>query len=150
MYPRFSGLYDPQSGHKLDGRPYPKGMSISSRPVADTYTYGRDETIQVSVDFGQPVTADEHDYVVLDFVSEETQKLAHYASGNGTNVLVFGYTVDERNREDSGISVDLSADLEITATGKEDVAYDHNPPGAINSLDVDPKHQVDGSLLDGG
>ncbi len=149
VYPRFSGLYDSQSGHKLDGRPYPKEMSISSRPVADTYTYGRDENIEVSVDFGQPVTAGDLAHVILGLDTDLNEKLAEYASGNGTNVLVFRYSVDERDSDDDGISVDLPDNLEITATNKDDVAYDHNPVGAINSLDEDIKHKVDGSLLDG-
>ena len=149
VYPRFSGLYDAQGSHKLDGRPYPKEMSITSTPISEPDTYGRDEIIEVSVDFGQSVTADDHDYVLLGLDTDLTQKLAEYASGNGTNVLVFRYSVDERDRDDDGISVELPDSLEITATDKEDVPFDHNPPGAINSLDEDPNHKIFGFLTSG-
>ena len=149
VYPRFSGLYDAQGSHKLDGRPYPKEMSITSTAISETYTYGRDEIIEVSVDFGQSVTAGDLAHVILGLDTDLSEKLAEYASGNGTNVLVFRYSVDERDRDDDGISVDLPDNLEITATDKEDVPYDHNPVGAIISLDEDPKHKVDGSLLGG-
>ena len=149
VYPTFAGLTQPKADHKLDGRPYPKEMSITSTAISETYTYGRDENIEVGVDFGQPVTAGDLAHVILGLDTDLNEKLAEYASGNGTNVLVFRYSVDERDRDEDGISVDLPDNLEITATDKEDVPYVHNPVGAINSLDEDIKHKVDGSLLDG-
>ena len=149
VYPRFSGLYDAQGSHKLDGRPYPKEMSITSTPISEPDTYGRDEIIEVSVDFGQSVTAGDLAHVILGLDTDLAEKLAEYASGNGTNVLVFRYAVDESDRDDDGISVDLPENQEITATDKEDVPYDHDPVGAINSLDEDPNHKIFGFLTSG-
>ena len=54
--------------------------------------------------------------MVLGLDTDLNEKLVEYASGNGTNVLVFRYSVDERDRDDDGISVDLPDNLEITAT----------------------------------
>ena len=90
--PNFTGLSN-QLDHKLDGRPYPKTISITSTPVSMSDTYGRDEVIQVSVNFGQNVTAGDDAIAILQIGSVWTQGHAAYASGNGTDTLVFEYTV---------------------------------------------------------
>ena len=53
--PNFTGLTN-QSDHKLDGRPYPKVISITSTPTSRADVYGEDEIVKVSVKFDQNVT----------------------------------------------------------------------------------------------
>ena len=78
--PTFSGLSD-QSGHKINGQPYPKTISITSTPVSRSDTYGRDEVIQVRVNFGQNVIAGDDAIAMLQLGSVWTQGHAAYASG---------------------------------------------------------------------
>ena len=71
--PNFTGLSD-QAGHQLDGRPYPKTISITSTPLAATNTYGRGEVIQVSVNFGQNVDAGDNVFAIIQVGSVFTQR----------------------------------------------------------------------------
>ena len=143
--PIFSGLLN-QAGHKMDGRPYPQSISITSSPAAESDTYGLDEVIQVSVQFDQNVTAGADAAVILQIGSDSNNSRATYASGNGTPTLVFEYTVESGDTDGDGISGYLPHGHDIKATGT-DALYQ---PGAgedrnAMTLGVDANHKVEGS-----
>lgn len=142
--PTFKGLYN-QSGHKINGRPYAKTIAITSTPVSRSDTYGRNEVIQVSVSFDQKVTASRTDYALLRIGSIWNQGLAAYATGSGTDTLVFEYTVLERDRDDNGVAAFLPGGLGIKAAGT-DVGYQPDPGGEIPVMPEDASHRVDGRL----
>ena len=143
--PNFTGLSN-QLDHKLDGRPYPKTISITSTPAAAADTYGRDEVIQVSVNFGQNVTAGDDAIAILQIGSVWTQGHAAYASGNGTDTLVFEYTVLENDSDSNGVNAFVPHGQDIKATGT-DVAYQPDPGGVTPTMGEDSNHKVDGSLV---
>ena len=143
--PTFNGLSN-QSGHKVNGQPYPKTISITSTPISRSDTYGRDEVIQVSVNFDQNVDAGEGAIAILRIGSVWRQGHAQYASGSGTDTLVFEYTVLERHMDSNGVDAFLPHGLDIKAAGTE-VAYQPNPGGVTLSMGEDSKHKVDGSLV---
>ena len=67
-------------------------------------TYGRDETIEISVTFNEAVTATAAtDFVLSVSVSVSGAKRAPLLSGSGTATLVFGYTVQAGDSDDNGI-----------------------------------------------
>ena len=143
--PIFSGLLD-QAGHKMDGRPYPQSISITSSPAAESDTYGPDEVIQVSVQFDQNVTAGADAAVILQIGSDSNNSRATYASGNGTPTLVFEYTVESGDTDVDGISGYLPHGHDIKATGTDalyqpGVGEDRN----AMTLGVDANHKVEGS-----
>ena len=144
--PNFSGLTN-QSGHKLDGRPYPKAISITSTPTFRSDVYGQNEIIQVSVIFDQNVTAGDDALAVL-FIGAEFnsgERHAAYVSGNGADTLVFEYTVRDYDSDDNGVEALLPPEQDIKATGTE-IAYQPNPGGVILTTGDNPDHKVDGSL----
>ena len=143
--PTFTGLSN-QSDHKLNGQPYHKTISITSTPVSKSDTYGRDEVIQVSVTFDQNVTAGDDAVAFLRVDSIKTRRIAQYASGNGTDTLVFEYTVVEKDYDDNGVGAFLPHGLNIKATGTE-VRYQPNPGGVTPQMSEDPNHKVDSSLV---
>ena len=67
--PRFSGPTN-QPGHKINGQPYPKAISITSTPALRPDVNGQNEIIQVSVNFDQNVTAGDDALAVL-FIGAE-------------------------------------------------------------------------------
>ena len=95
VQPTFTGLSN-QSGHKVNGQPYPQRLSITSTPSYETDTYGPGETIHISVNFDQNVDAGADVFAILRLGSVWTQGRAPYASGSGTNTLVFKYQVQPR------------------------------------------------------
>ena len=144
--PNFSGLSN-QSGHKADGRPYPKAISITSTPTLRPDVYGEDEVIQVSVNFGQNVTAGDDAIAILRIGSVWTQGHAAYASGNGTDTLAFEYTVLEDDSDSNGVDAFVPHGQDIKATGTE-IAYQPNPGGETPTMGEDSNHKVNGSLKD--
>ena len=144
--PNFAGLTN-QSGHKLDGRPYPKDISITSTPTSRADVYGQDEIIQVSVKFDQNVTVG-NDALAVVFIGTEFnsgERHATYVSGNGTDTLVFEYTVQDYDSDDNGVEALLPPEQDIKATGTE-IAYQPDPGGVILTTGDNPDHKVDGSL----
>ena len=140
--PDFSGLSD-QSGHKVNGQPYQKAISITSIPEARTDTYGLDEIIRVSASFDQNVDADEmtHAWVAMD----SGAGMAVYSSGSGTDTLKFEYKVQSFNHDDNGISVKLGEGLNIKASGTQ-IDYESGPGAPAPALLNQSGHKVEGSL----
>ena len=141
--PNFTGLSN-QAGHQLDGRPYPKAISITSTPTLSPDTYGGGEVIQVTVNFGQNVTASDDAYAVLRIGTETNESRAEYVSGNGTDTLVFEYMVRSQDSDDNGVDAHVPAGQDIKATGTE-TAYQANPGGVIPTLGDNPDHKVEGT-----
>ena len=88
------------------------GVKISSTPSLDVdgdntaETYGLGEKIQVQATFDKNVTVTGTPRLKIDFSSEAWgEKWAAYASGSGTKVLTFSYTVVTPNISTQGIAV---------------------------------------------
>ena len=165
--PWYRGL-DHDPAHTV-GVAYVEDVRITSSPaIADTY--GRGETIQVTVDFSRPVDVLAGDLnggephrgaVWLNLILDTGLgglRLAEYTSGSGTDSLVFEYTVTQRNLyhrefDDDGVGVGfqyLTGDHEllwlvgesrIVASGTGADAYVDWP-----STTSAPGHLVDGNL----
>ncbi len=94
--------------HKVDGSlgpPGVTGLSIGS-PAVDT-TFERGETIEVSVVFSRPVDVGGTPQLALGIGSATRQ--ADYASGTGTDTLVFRYVVVAADADADGISIAAGA-----------------------------------------
>ena len=143
--PNFPGLSD-QSGHKLDGRPYARTISITSTPTARSDTYGKGDVIQVSIDFGQAVDAGDGVIAIIRMGSLLNQRQPPVASGSGTDTLRFEYEVVEGDRDSNGIDAFLPHGLDIKAAGT-DIAYLPNPGGETPAMGENPAHKVDGRLI---
>ncbi len=98
------------SGHKVDGRPYVRSVSVTSRPrVGDTY--GRGETVEVQVTFDREVVVSglpEVALIVGSSLSVDSYRRALYASGSGTKVLTFHYEIGENHTDTDGITIRAS------------------------------------------
>ena len=75
------------------------------------------------------------------------QRYAQYASGSGTDTLVFEYTVVEKDRDDNGVAAFVPHGLDIKASGT-DIAYQPNPDGETPEMPENSNHKVNGSLVD--
>ncbi len=104
-------------------------------------TYGRDETIEVSVTFNEAVTATTGTDFVLS-VSGATR--APLLRGSGTATLVFGYTVQAADSDADGIWI---GDQDRTLVGDRN----SNPQtGTITSETTSVEADLTHSQLDGG
>ena len=110
-YRVYRGL-DQQSGHKVDGSlmPVGTGMEITSEPAdGDTYRYG--ETIDIALTLSAPVDVEGAKNLNARVGTSDgtgTWRGPVYKSGSGTNTLVFGYTVQTRDLDTDGISIENS------------------------------------------
>ena len=75
-----------------------------------------------------------------------TQGQATYTSGNGTDALVFEYTVLKKDRDENGVDAFVPHGRDIKATGTE-IANQPNPGGVPLEMGEDSNHKVDGSLV---
>ena len=138
--------FDDDSDHKVDGRPYTKTISITSTPQSTSHTYGRDEVMQVSVNFGTAVDVGE-DAIAIIRIGSWQQGHAAYVSGSGTDTIVFEYTVEELDLDENGVDAFVPLGQDIKAAGT-DIEYVPNPGGVIPSMGEDPDHKVDATLLE--
>ena len=110
-YRVYRGL-DQQSGHKVDGSlmPVGTGMEITSEPAdGDTYRYG--ETIDIALTLSAPVDVDGAKNLNARVGTSDgtgTWRGPICKSGSGTNTLVFGCTVQTRDLDTDGISIESS------------------------------------------
>ncbi len=94
--------------HKVDGSlgsPGVTGLSIGSPAVGDVFERG--ETIEVSVVFHRAVDVGGTPQLALGIGSATRQ--AEYASGTGTDTLVFGYVVAVGDADADGLSIAAGA-----------------------------------------
>ena len=149
-YPAYPG-FDDQSGHKVDGSQYPKGISmeIVSEPEAGgVYRYG--ETIEVSLTLSGAVDI-EGDVLLNGRVGDEDSwRGFRYKEGSGTDTLTFAYTVQTHDLDTDGVTVESSYVVDgvrhgwggsgtVTVPGT-DVAVPPNFTGLGNQ----EGHEVDG------
>ena len=100
----------PDSDHKLNGKPYIKAVAITSSPKQDK-AYRRTEVIQVTVTFDQKVEVEGSVSMKWKFASPNRTQMfpvVSYASGSGTESLVFEHTVTNRDGDLDGLSVQAS------------------------------------------
>ena len=141
----------PSHDYDVDGRPYPKRLSIASTPQAHSDTYGRGEVILLEVDFDQPVTAaasaEAPVWIGHGSKSFGTQRHAKYLSGNGTDTLTFAYTVTADDSDDDGVTASVFhyPTADITATGT-DIGFVADAVGNTPSIELQDGHKVDGNL----
>ena len=129
----------------VDETPAVASVDVTSTPTATADTYGRDETIEVTVTFDQAVTVTGTPRIRLRIGGgqQEHFRWADYADGADT-ALVFAYTVQAGDQDDNGIYI--QADELFLNNGTiqgvdDDVAASltYTGPGAQSG------HKVDGS-----
>ena len=133
-----------QGDHKVDGRPYVTNASVISAP-ARRGIYREGETIGLSLVFDQMVEVDGESSIRLAMGDAEVD--ASYRSGSGTETLVFGYVVQEDDRDTDGITLPVQdsdgfgGDGTISTVGTRVEAN-----GAIPGLDDLDGHSVAGRV----
>ena len=135
----------------VDETPAVTSVDVTSTPTAMTDTYGRDETIEVTVTFDQAVTVTGTPRIQLRIGggAQDNLKWANYASGSGNEALVFAYTVQAGDMDDNGIYIEAN-ELELnggTIQGVDDdvaATLTYTRPGTQSG------HKVDGSLTTAG
>ncbi len=97
------------AAHKVVGIPPATvtGVAVASTPVAADSTYGRAERIRVAVVFSGNVDVTGTPQLALGIGTQTRQ--ANYASGTGTDSLVFEYAVVAADEDTDGISIGASA-----------------------------------------
>ncbi len=100
-------LDDPQRDDRcditiVDDEARVTGIDIISRPAAG-HTYGRKETIEFAVTFNREVEVEGRP--IMGIWVNPGWRAAGYQRGSGTDTLVFGYTVEDRDRDGNGVSV---------------------------------------------
>ena len=120
--------------------PRVRDISFSSSPARDD-TYELGETVEVVVDFDRAVTATGRPQVALTI---GTQTRYATLSGWGSRSLYFGYTVQEADRDEDGISIAANSLLlnggTITAAGTTDADLTHE------AVATERRSKVNGSL----
>ena len=129
--------------NNLTGAPTVKGVEVSSHGGADR-TYGQGETIRVRLTFNKRVTVTGTPRVKIDFSSGAgDEKWADYASGSGTTVLEFAYTVAQGDASREGVAV-LANTLAVNGGAIEsELTAGEHAALAHAGLNHDPKHRVD-------
>ena len=146
-----------QDGHKVDGSLtadtpaiVASGVQVSSTPRATSDTYGRDETIELTVTFDRAVAVGTGSGTPRIEIrlgssgSSPVSKWAQYSSGSGTPALVFSYVVQSGDRDDNGIwlrgdKLELEGGTIRDATDTVDANLDYAEPRQQDG------HKVDGS-----
>ena len=135
-----------QSDHKVDGRPYITGISLtSSPPNGVSYRYGDD--IDIALQFDQTVSVQDLPYIPLWIGTADggRQEDVKYASGSLTDTLTFRYDIEEDDVDTDGISVPERTGF--IGTGKVLIPdTDRWVNDFILGLEVQSSHKVDGRL----
>ena len=122
-------------------------VDVTSTPKADIDTYGREETIEVTVTFDQAVNVTGTPRIRLRIGGgmQEHYRWADYDGGTGTTALRFTYVVVEGDMDTDGIYI-LENELELNGGAiqgvDDDVAADLDYP----RQGTQSGHKVDGSL----
>ena len=125
------------------GAPSVTRVALSSNAGADR-TYAQGETIRMTLTFNEAVTVTGAPRVKLGLGSGAgDERWAAYASGSGTKVLEFAYTVAEGDASTAGVAV-LANTLTLNGgTIRSVSAADENATLAHAGLGHDPAHKVD-------
>ena len=102
------------SSHRVDGKtdnrasfPSVRGVDFNSAPTVSTYGYNAGETISARIFFTKDVTVTGTPQLALT-IGRATRQAA-YASGSGTTILTFRYTVQISDYDRDGISIGVNA-----------------------------------------
>ena len=104
------------SGHqgdwrqKVDGRPYVQSSRISSSPPDGWDAYRANQVIEVTMNFNMDVVVEGDVSIELhlgldNYNWDVAKRLAQYIRGSGTDVLVFGYTVQSGDMDPEGVGL---------------------------------------------
>ena len=119
------------------------GVAVSSE-AGDDDTYAQGETIRVGLTFNAAVDVTGAPRVKLDLSSEAgDEKWAAYASGSGTKMLEFSYTVAEGDASSAGVAV-LANTLALNGGTIRLEATSIDADLSHAALGHDPDHKVDG------
>ena len=131
----------------VDETPAVTTVAVTSTPGATAGTYGRDETIKVTVTFDQAVTVTGAPRIRLRIGggAQENLKWADYASGTGTTALVFAYVVQAGDMDDNGIYIKEN-ELVLNNGTIQGVDDDVAATLTYALLGAQSGHKVDGSL----
>ena len=135
----------------VDETPAVTDVDVTSTPTAMTDTYGRDETIEVTVTFDLAVTVTGTPRIQLRIGggAQDNLKWANYASGSGNEALVFAYTVQAGDRDTNGIYIEAN-ELELNGGTIQGVDDDVAATLTYALLGTQSGHKVDGSLTTAG
>ena len=127
------------------------GQEVTSDPVGGTNsdTYGAGDMITFRVVFNQAVTVNGTPRLRFSITGGTGDEYATYVSGNGTNTLVFSYTVLATEMDSDGIYLyknpldypDANVDSIVGTSNSLDAVND-----GIGKEGVLSGHKVDGSL----
>ena len=127
------------------------GVQVTSTPKATVDTYGRGETIEITVTFDNAVTVGTSGGTprIAFFLDGVLIRWAKYSSGSGGTALVFTYTVLADDMDDDGIRLD--EDLLKLQGGTISSAADNTVDATLTYADpgLQSGHKVDGSIVDG-
>ena len=130
----------------VDETPAVTDVDVTSTPTAAADTYGRDETIEVTVTFDQAVTVTGTPRIQLRIGGGDPQHLkwADYAGGTGTTELVFAYTVQAGDQDDNGIFIEAN-ELFLNSGTIQGVDDDVAATLTYTRQGTESGHKVDGS-----
>ena len=141
---------------QVDGRggdetaPQAMRVLVDSRPSSGGDTYGRGETIELRVDFSEPVTVTGAPQLALEIGTE--RRTAEFAGARGVWTF-YRYVVQEQDRDADGISIPVDALTLNGATIRDAAGNDAvTAIGSAQIMDLrwhaDDRsgHKVDGSL----
>ena len=135
----------------VDETPAVASVVVTSTPTATADTYGRDETIEVTVTFDLAVTVTGAPRIQLRIGGGGAANLkwANYASGSGNEALVFAYTVQAGDMDDNGIYIEAN---ELFLNGGTIQGVDDDVAATLTYalLGTQSGHKVDGSLTTTG
>ena len=148
----------PQSDHKVDGRadvPMIERIEVVSTPrlsskgTTNRDTYGEGENIRIEVRFDQPVVVEGEPTFALE-VGNPCRAVceADYASGSGTNTLVFAYLVLEVDIDRNGIAI-RGNPIEVVSGDRIRNAADQEAHLSSKGKGTQRGHKVDGSRAAG-
>ena len=135
-----------QPEHKVDGRPYVKGISVaSSPPNGVSYRFG--EYIDIALQFDQVVMVQNLPYVPL-WIGTDTagrREEAKYISGSMSDMVTFRYHIEENDLDIDGVSVPER--IGFIGDGKMMIPdTDREMNHFIPELEAQSGHTVDGSI----
>ena len=146
------------SDHKVDGRadvPMIERIEVVSTPrltsrgAREPDTYGEGETIRIEVRFDQPVVVEGEPTFALE-VGNPCRAVceARYASGSGTDTLVFAYLVLEVDVDRNGIAI-RGNPIEVVSGDSIRNAADQDAHLSSKGKGTQRGHKTDGSRAAG-
>ena len=148
----------------VDETPTVDDVDVTSTPKAEVDTYGRDETIEVTVTFDQAVrvTGTPRIRLRIGGGNQEHFRWANYDGGTGTTELRFTYVVVVDDMDTNGIYIqgdeleldggtiqgvddDVAADLDYPTQGAQS---GHKVDGSLRSTNTDPAFDQESAVRD--